>query len=72
MGAKIGQQGPPGAKKSPFTKMIFDHMECQNRCFWRVLSLWWPVFILVKSESALKMCSSKNDPRPFGVHKQMK
>ena len=63
--------------------MILDHMECQNKCFWRVLSSWWPVLALLKSQNALKkgcfgtkngskMCFSKNDPRPFGVHKQVK
>ena len=62
-------------------------MECQNRCFWRVLSSWWLVLALLKSQNALKMgcfrtkkwakngskmCFSKNDPRPFGVPKQVK
>ena len=42
-------------KKRYFSKMILDHMECQNKCFWRVLSLWWPVLALVKSQKALKM-----------------
>ena len=40
----MGQQGPLGAKKKTlFSKMILDHMECQNNYFWRVLSLWWPL-----------------------------
>ena len=71
------QQGPRGAK------MILDHMECQNKCFWRVLSSWLPVLALLKIPKCLemgcfgtkngsKMPFSKNDPRPFGVHKQMK
>ena len=31
---KMGQQGPPGAKKRRLSsKMILDHMECQNKCF---------------------------------------
>ena len=80
----MGQQGPPGAKKKVFfSKMILDHMECQNKCFWRVLSSWWPIVALLKSQNALKMgCFgtkngskmgfSKNDSRPFGVHKQVK
>ena len=53
----MGQQGPLGAKKSFFSKMIVDHMECQNECFWRVLSSWWPVLALPnpKSQNALKM-----------------
>ena len=51
----MGQQGPPGAKKDFFPKMIMDHMECQNKCFWRVLSSWWPVVVLLKSQNALKM-----------------
>ena len=80
----MGQQGPPGAKKKDFfSKMIPDHMECQNKCFWRVLSSWWPVLAVLKSPNALKMgyfgtkngskmCFSKNDPRPFVVPKQVK
>ena len=76
-----------GAKNDFFSKRILDHMECQNKCFWRVLSSWWPVLALVKAQNALKMgcfginkwvkngskmCFSKNDPRPFGVPKQVK
>ena len=38
-----------------FQKMILDHMECQKKCFWRVLSSWWPVLALLKSQDALKM-----------------
>ena len=41
-------------KKSPFSKMILDDMECQNKC---VLSSWWPVLALLKSQIALKMGS---------------
>ena len=51
----MGQQGPPGAKERFFSKMILDHMECQNKCFWRVLSSWWPVLAVLKSQNALKM-----------------
>ena len=58
----MGQQGPPGwtlpgAKKKNdfFQKMILDHMECQNKCFWRVLSSWWPVLALLKYQNASKM-----------------
>ena len=51
----MGQQGPPGAKKCVFSKMILDHMECQNKCFWHVLSSWWPVLALPKSQNAMKM-----------------
>ena len=80
----MGQQGSPGAKKLFFSKMTLDHMECQNKC---VLSPWWPVLALLKSQIALKMGSfgtkngskmgqktvfSKNDPRPFWVPKQVK
>ena len=36
MGAKTGQQGPLDAKG------ILDHVGCQNKCFWHILSLWWP------------------------------
>ena len=42
-------------KKRLFSKMILDHMECQNKCFWRVLSSWWCVLALLKSPNALKM-----------------
>ena len=35
--------------------MILDHMECQKKYFWRVLSSWWPVLALLKSQKALKM-----------------
>ena len=38
-------------------KMILDHMECQNKCFWRVLSSWWPVVALLESQNALKISS---------------
>ena len=82
--------------------MILDNIKCQKKCFRRVLSSWWPVLALLKSQNALKMvylggkkkgqkevkngskmgqkwvkngskmCFSKKDPRPFGVHKQVK
>ena len=51
----MGQQGPPRAKKYFFSNMIRDHMECQNKCFWRGLSSWWPVLAPLKSQNALKM-----------------
>ena len=51
----MGQQGPPGEENDFFSKMILDHMECQNKPFWRVLSSWWPVLALLKSQNALKM-----------------
>ena len=51
----MGQQGPQGAKKRLFSKMILDHMECQNNCFWPILSTWWPVLALLKSQNALRM-----------------
>ena len=41
-------------KNDFFSKMILDHMENQNKCFWRVLSLWWAVVALLKSQNALK------------------
>ena len=53
----MGQQG---AKNDFFQKMILDHMECQNKCFWRVLSSWWPVLALLKSQNAMKMGWTKN------------
>ena len=37
-------------KKDFFSKMILDHMECQNKCFQRVLSSWWPVLALLNLE----------------------
>ena len=51
----MGQQSPPAAKKYFFPKMILDHMECQNKCFWRILSSWWPVVALLQSQNAMKM-----------------
>ena len=44
-------------KKNDFLKknMIRDHVECQSKCFWRVVSSWWPVLALLKSPDALKM-----------------
>ena len=67
----MGQQGPPSAKKKAFFKndpgphgmpkevflARFELME--NGLFWD--KKW------VKNGS--KMCFSKNDPTPFGVHK---
>ena len=73
----MGEQGPPVVKKKDFlTKVIVDHMELQNKCFWRVLSLWCAVLALLESQNALntgcfetkngskngsKMCFSKQD-----------
>ena len=54
-GCNMGHQGPPGAKETFFSKIIVDHMECQNNCFWRVLNSWWPVLALQKSQNALRM-----------------
>ena len=51
----MGQQGAPGAKKMTFSKMTLDHMECQNKCFWCVLSSWLPILALPKPQNALKM-----------------
>ena len=52
----MGQQGPPGAKNMVFfKKMILDHMECQNKCFWHIWSSWWPFWALLNSQNALKM-----------------
>ena len=42
-------------KKRLFSKKILDHMQCQNKCFWHVLSSWWPVLALLKSQNALVM-----------------
>ena len=54
-----------------------------KQVFLTVLSLWWPILVLRKSQNALKMgCFgtkngskthfSKSHPRPFGVHKRVK
>ena len=75
-------------KNRIFSKMILDHMACQNKCFWGVVGSWWPPFDPPKLpkclenglffgtkkwlQSGSKMCFSKNEPRPFGVHKQVK
>ena len=63
--------------------MFVDHMVC----FLERPSWWWPVLAPLKSQNALKMgssgtkkrvkngskmCFSKNDPRTFGVHKEVK
>ena len=57
--------------------MILDHMQCQNKCFWHVLTSWWPIVALLKSQKCLenllfcdqklvkngsKMCFPKNEP----------
>ena len=55
MRAKMGQQGPLGAKRWLFPKMTPYHMECQNKCFGRVLSSRRPVLALLKSQNALTM-----------------
>ena len=63
--------------------MTLDRMECHNKCFGRALSPWWSVLALLKYQNALEMgcfetkngskiCFAKNDPRPFGVAKQVK
>ena len=67
--------------------MILDHVRRQNKCFWTVWSLWWPILILLKSQNALKIgclatkngskmgqkrIFSKPHPTPFGVHKRVK
>ena len=69
-------------KKRLFSKMILDHMECQNNIFWRVLSSWWPVLATPKSQNTLKTgCFGTKNPckmdekcitfGSFGVHKQV-
>ena len=84
----MGQQGPPGAKKKRLlSKMIVDHMECQNKCFLAhfefVVARFGPPKIPNCLENGLiwdkkwvkrgsKMWFSKNNPRPFGVPKQVK
>ena len=65
----MGQQGPVGAKNRLFSKMILDHVRRSNKCFWTVLSLWWPILVLQKSQNALNMgcCTSKTKliQRPY-------
>ena len=74
-------------KNDFFQKMILDHLECQNKCFLARLELmvarFGPPKIPKCIENGLlwdkkwvkngsKMCFSKNDPTPLGVHKQVK
>ena len=70
-----------------FSKTILDHVRRENKCFWTVWSLWWPILVLRKSQKCLenrlfwdqkwvkngsKTHFSKPHPRPFGVHKLVK
>ena len=34
--------------------MTLDHMVRQNKCFWCVLSSWWPVLEFLKSQNSLQ------------------
>ena len=54
-GCQNGSTRSTGCRKFLFPTMILNHMQCQNKCFWRVLSSWWPVLALLKSQNALKM-----------------
>ena len=54
-GQKLVPPGYPGRKKSFFPTLLLDHLGCSNRCFWPVLSPWWPVLAVGKSQDALKM-----------------
>ena len=38
-----------------FPNLFLDHLGCSNKCFWSVLSPWWPVRTLQNSQKALKM-----------------
>ena len=76
----------PGRKKSFFPKLSLDHLGCSNKCFQPVLSPWWHIFALRKSQNALKMGRfktknakkngsktrfSRSHPGPFGMLKQV-
>ena len=83
----MGQQGAPGAKKMTFFKNDLAPHEMPKQLFLArfelVLALFGPPKIPKCLENGLfcdqkwvkngsKMCFSKNDPRPFGVPKQVK
>ena len=83
VGAKTGQQRPLGAKKITFFNTDRRPHWMPNKCFWHVLSLWWPVLTLRKYQNALKMGRfgtkngskmrfSNNYSRAFEVHKKVK
>ena len=87
VGANTGQQGHLDPKNAFSQKMILDHVGCQNKCFWHVLSLQLPFFGPPKIPKCLenglfwgeqsikngsKICFPKNDPGAFGVPKQWK
>ena len=82
--AKMGDQGPPGEKKSFFFKNAPGPHGMPKQVFLARFEL---VLALLKSQNALKMgcfrtkngsqigqrfVFPKNDPRPFGVRKQVK
>ena len=74
-------------QKCVFPKIILDHLGCTNKWNEPILSPLQAIFAPPKSQNALKMgcfgtknqskmdqkkmCFSKNDPRPFGVHKKV-
>ena len=45
----------PRAKKTFFLKLLLDHLGCSDKCFWAILSPWWPALGHGKSQNALKM-----------------
>ena len=55
VGPTVGPPGSPGRKKSFFPKLLLDHLGCSDKCFWAILSPWWPVLGHGKSQNALKM-----------------
>ena len=84
----MGQQGPPGAKKMTFFKNDPEPHGIPKQLFFvrfeLVVARFGPPKVPKCLENGLvfcnqkwgkngsKMCFSKNDPRPFGVPKQVK
>ena len=83
----MGQQGPPGAKKMTFFKNDLGPHGMPKQVFLARFELiaarFGPPKVTKCLENGLfwdqkrvkngsKMCCSKNDPRPFGVHRQAK
>ena len=51
----MGQQGSNRGKKLTFLKNDPRPCVMLKQVFWTVLSLWWPILVLQKSQNALKM-----------------
>ena len=72
----MGQQGPPGAKKKEFFKNDPGPHGMPKQVFLArfelVVARFGPPKIPKCLENGLLVCFSKNDPRSFGGHKQVK